>query len=80
VVGAKYRACCNELSDSEREKLNDEFLKLYCADSPASPLVAVDANIVMNLGNESEAVLDALATIRQGLRSLRMACTRANAP
>jgi hypothetical protein len=29
VVGAKYRARCNELSDSEREKLNDEFLKLY---------------------------------------------------
>ena len=29
IVGAKYRARCNELSDSEREKLNDEFLKLY---------------------------------------------------
>ena len=29
VVGAKYRARCNELSDSEREKLSDEFLKLY---------------------------------------------------
>ena len=33
VVGAKYRARCNELPDSEREKLNDEFLKLYYADS-----------------------------------------------
>jgi hypothetical protein len=31
VVGAKYRARCNDLSDSEREKLNDEFLKLYYA-------------------------------------------------
>ena len=32
VVGAKYRTRCNQLSDSEREKLNDEFLKLYYAD------------------------------------------------
>jgi hypothetical protein len=43
VVGAKYRARCNNLSDSEREKLNDEFLKLYYAGSvpPArsSPLM-----------------------------------------
>jgi hypothetical protein len=31
VVGAEYRARCNDLSDSEREKLNDEFLKLYYA-------------------------------------------------
>ena len=37
VVGAKYRARCNELSDSEREKLNDEFLKLYYADSARQP-------------------------------------------
>ena len=37
VVGAKYRARCNELSDSEREKLNDEFMKLYYADSPRQP-------------------------------------------
>jgi hypothetical protein len=37
VVGAKYRARCNELSDSEREKLNDEFLKLYYAGSPRQP-------------------------------------------
>ena len=29
VVGAKYRTRCNDLSDSRREKLNDEFLKLY---------------------------------------------------
>lgn len=28
VVGAKYRERCNDLSDSEREKLNDDFLKL----------------------------------------------------
>ena len=34
-----------------------------------SPLVAVDANVVMDLGRESESVLDALATIRQRLRS-----------
>ena len=36
--------------------------------APASPLVAVDANVVMDLGEESESVLDALATIRQRLR------------
>jgi len=29
VVGAKYRARCNPLGDPEREKLGDEFLKLY---------------------------------------------------
>ena len=40
--------------------------------SPASPLVAVDANVVMDLGKESESVLDALATIRQRLRSVRI--------
>ena len=32
VVAAKYRARCNRLSDSEREKLGEEFLKLYYAD------------------------------------------------
>jgi len=37
MVGAKYRARCNELSDSDRERLNDEFLKLYYADSPRQP-------------------------------------------
>jgi hypothetical protein len=37
VVGAKYRARCNELPDSERERLNDEFMKLYYADSPRQP-------------------------------------------
>ncbi len=36
--------------------------------APTSPLVAVDANVVMDLGEESESVLDALATIRQRLR------------
>jgi predicted nucleic acid-binding protein len=40
--------------------------------APASPLVAVDANIVMDLGQRSESVMDALATIRQRLRSPRI--------
>jgi hypothetical protein len=40
--------------------------------APASPLVAVDANVVMDLGKESESVLDALATIRQRLRFPRI--------
>ena len=40
--------------------------------APASPLVAVDANVVMDLGKESESVLDALATIRQRLLSSRI--------
>ncbi len=31
VVGEKYRARCNQLTDTEREKLGDEFLKLYYA-------------------------------------------------
>lgn len=33
TVGAKYRAQCNKLPDSEREKLNDEFMKIYYAES-----------------------------------------------
>ncbi len=37
IVGAKYRARCNELPDSEREKLNEEFLKVYYADSARQP-------------------------------------------
>jgi hypothetical protein len=37
--------------------------------APASPLVAVDADVVMDLGEEFESVLDALAAIRQRLRS-----------
>ena len=37
IVGAKYRARCNELTDNEREKLNDEFMKLYYADAPSQP-------------------------------------------
>ena len=41
------------------------------ATAPARPLVAVDANVVMDLGRESESVLDALATIRQRLRVFR---------
>jgi len=40
--------------------------------APASPLVAVDANVVMDLGEGSESVLDALATIRQRLHSARI--------
>jgi len=40
-----------------------------------SPLVAVDANVVMDLGEKSESVLDALATIRQRLRSPRIVLT-----
>src|SRR5260221_329847 len=39
------------------------------ATAPASLLVAVDANVLMDLGAASESVLDALATIRQRLRS-----------
>ena len=31
ILGAKYRARCNGLSDSERDRLNDEFMKLYYA-------------------------------------------------
>jgi hypothetical protein len=38
----------------------------------ANPLVAVDADVVMDLGQESESVLDALTTIRQRLRSPRI--------
>lgn len=37
------------------------------ATAPTSPLVAVDANVIMDLGEESESVLDALATIRRRL-------------
>jgi hypothetical protein len=37
LVGAKYRARCNKLSDSEREKLNDEFMKLYYAAGARQP-------------------------------------------
>ena len=33
VTGAKYRARCNQLNDTEREKLGEEFLKLYYAGS-----------------------------------------------
>lgn len=40
--------------------------------APANPLVAVDANVLMDLGEESEAVIDALSTIRQRLRSPRI--------
>lgn len=37
VIGAKYRARCNQLTDLEREKLGEEFLKLYYAGSARTP-------------------------------------------
>ena len=37
TISAKYRTRCNRLSDSEREKLNDEFLQLYYADNARQP-------------------------------------------
>jgi hypothetical protein len=37
VTGAKYRARCNRLSDAQREKLGDEFLKLYYAGNAHQP-------------------------------------------
>ena len=40
-----------------------------------SPFVAVDANVVMDLGARSDAVTDALATIRRRLRSPRIVLT-----
>lgn len=40
--------------------------------APASLLVALDANVLMDLGDESETIIDALATIRQRLRSPRI--------
>jgi len=40
VVGAKYRARCNELLGSEREKLNDEFLKRHLAFEDMSEAMA----------------------------------------
>ena len=30
-ISAKYRSRCNKLTDREREKLSEEFLKLYYA-------------------------------------------------
>jgi len=29
AIAAKYRKHCNELTDAEREKCNEKFLKLY---------------------------------------------------
>ena len=37
TIAAKYRARCNRLSDTERERLNDEFLELYYAGSARQP-------------------------------------------
>jgi hypothetical protein len=37
IVGAKYRARLNGLPHSERERLNDEFLKLFYADNANEP-------------------------------------------
>lgn len=36
-IGAKYRARCNHLTDAEREKLSEEFLKRYYAGSSSQP-------------------------------------------
>jgi len=35
ITSAKYRARCNKLTDTEREELGEEFLKLYYADKSA---------------------------------------------
>ena len=43
--------------------------------APANPLVAIDANVLMDLGDESETVIDALTTLRQRLRSPRIVIT-----
>jgi hypothetical protein len=40
-----------------RAKLNEEFLKLYYADHASQPLVAADANVLMDLGDEAESVI-----------------------
>ena len=40
--------------------------------APASLLVAVDSNVILDLGRDSDAVLDALATIRRRLPSARV--------
>ena len=40
--------------------------------TPLSPLVAVDANVVMDLGAGSETILDALGTIRRRLPASRI--------
>ena len=40
--------------------------------APASPLVAVDANVVMDLGQGAEATLDALTTLGRRLTSVRI--------
>src|SRR5437879_1359163 len=40
--------------------------------APASPLVAVDANVLMDLAEGSESVIEALETIRQRLFSPRI--------
>src|SRR5438067_2477024 len=40
--------------------------------APANPLVAVDTNVLMDLGEEAEIVIDSIAVIRQRLRSARI--------
>src|SRR5439155_18112100 len=37
VTGAKYRARCNRLNDTQRQKLGEEFLKLYYGGNPHQP-------------------------------------------
>ena len=34
VLGAKMRAECNKLTDAQREKLGEEFMKLYYGGLP----------------------------------------------
>jgi hypothetical protein len=41
-------------------------------DAPSRPLVAVDANVLMDLGAELESVIDAIETIRTRLSSPRL--------
>ncbi|MBI5385620.1 MAG: type II toxin-antitoxin system VapC family toxin [Verrucomicrobia bacterium] len=41
-------------------------------DAPSRPLVAVDANVLMDLGAESDTVIDAIETIRARLTSPRL--------
>ena len=37
LMAAKYRTRCNRLADSQREKLNEEFLQLYYGVSARQP-------------------------------------------
>jgi hypothetical protein len=41
-------------------------------DAPSRPLVAVDANVLRDLGEEADTVIDAIKTIRARLTSPRL--------